>query len=223
MWFPFTRRHERRPGSGAPPDFLLRDLVLRQPARELVASKWKHMRVNGSKFAFFYFHLFFRIHNFQRITSEKNKKKSSPLSARAQVVVRPGCQTAPASPRPATGVDSANWNSMAIISDFVKRKSLSPGWSGASRRHRSFRPAGSRTDRGQPAVRLPAGPTFDSTLRRSAWLRSGVRQVRPSGLGRRCRSGSSPHRRSGGPSMAKRSRTRPTVKSTISSSVCGLA
>jgi hypothetical protein len=51
-----------------------------QPQRELPASKSKLMKINESKIAFIYFHLFFGIGTFQRVTAEKNKNSSPDLA-----------------------------------------------------------------------------------------------------------------------------------------------
>jgi hypothetical protein len=56
--------------------------VSARPQPGLSANIRKQMKTNESKIAFFYFHLFFRIGNFQRVTADSNKKKSFPLSHR---------------------------------------------------------------------------------------------------------------------------------------------
>jgi hypothetical protein len=56
-----------------------------QPASEFLANKSKLMKGKESKFAFFSFHLFFRIGTFQRVTPDSNKKIPVAISGCARL------------------------------------------------------------------------------------------------------------------------------------------
>jgi hypothetical protein len=96
--------------------------LMAQPARELVASKRKHMRVNGSKFASFYFLLFPRIGTFQRVASEKNRKilTASQLARKLLSLTISNSRGLSAPGRPARGF--RQYEHLDRISDSVKQK-----------------------------------------------------------------------------------------------------